>query len=251
MDGNGNGMGTASLRAIIAAPLTAAPAHVPRRRSTLPDPDSLASPALPGAPGASGARADASEAHGDDADDRDDEPSKSARKRASHALQSLGERIVELSPEKTAQLLLPERLVDAIDQARRIRAHEGRRRQLQYIGRLMRDVDGAAVAARLDAMQEPHRAAVALQHAAEDWRDRILADSGVITAFAAENPTADTQRLRQLSRAAQRDPQAPRPRRELYRALLEALTATAEVPVPSTDDPHADLSDTDADRSLP
>ena len=165
-----------------------------------------------------------------DAHAHDDTPSKSARKRASHALQSLGERIVELSPEKTAQLLLPERLVEAIEQARRIRAHEGRRRQLQYIGRLMRDVDGVAVAARLDALQAPHRVAVALQHAAEDWRDRILADPSVLAAFVADHPAAEAQRLRQLSRSAQRDPQAPRPRREMYRALLEALTAAAEAP---------------------
>lgn len=208
---------------------------MPRRRSAPTDPDRPDSvdPAL-STPRAGG-RADAPDVDGREADPHDDAPSKSARKRASHALQSLGERIVELSPEKTAQLMLPERLVDAIDQARRIRAHEGRRRQLQYIGRLMRDVDGAAVAARLDAMQEPHRAAVALQHAAEDWRDRILADPGAVAEFVPVHPEADGQRLRQLARAAQRDPQAPRPRRELYRALLEAITAAAEGPAPAAD----------------
>ena len=90
-----------------------------------------------------------------------------------HALQALGERVVALTPEQTATLALPERLLDAIALARTIRAHEGLRRQMQYIGRLMRDVDAASIEAALDGMQHSHRAEVARHHAAERWRDRL------------------------------------------------------------------------------
>ena len=161
-----------------------------------------------------------------DAPDRDDAPppSKTARKKHMHALQALGARIVALAPEQTATLALPERLIDAVAQARTIRAHEGLRRQMQYIGRLMRDVDAAAIEAALDAMQHGHRAEVARHHAAERWRDRLLADESSLGELLAAHGGADAQRVRQLRRQAVREPDNPRFRRELYRALLEALS---------------------------
>lgn len=175
----------------------------------------------------------------DGSDDEFDGPSKSARKRAMHALQDLGERIVALTPEQTARLDLPERLIDAIELVRTIRAHEGRRRQMQFIGKLMRDVDAERVAAQLDGLVQGHRAEVALQHAAEHWRDRLLKEPSAVTDFAAEQPGADVQRLRQLLRQAARTPDAPRPRRELYRVLLETLRQ---------DDAGASPDDTDEDH---
>lgn len=172
-------------------------------------------------------------------DEFDDGPSKSARKRAMHALQALGERIVALDAQRTAQLELPERLVDAVELCRRIRDHEGRRRQMQFIGKLMRDVDADRVAAQIDAFGAGHRQEVALQHAAEAWRDRLLKDPSQLTGFTHAHPNADVQRLRQLLRQAQRTPDQPRPRRELYRELLHTLQPDAPSQDPDTHDDDA------------
>lgn len=81
--------------------------------------------------------------------DADAPPSKTERKRAMHELQALGERLIDLAPDHLADLALPERLADAIAQARGITKHEGRRRQLQFIGKLMRDVDPEPLRAAL------------------------------------------------------------------------------------------------------
>mgnify|MGYP001007350934 CR=1 FL=1 len=80
-------------------------------------------------------------AHADDAE----RPSKSQRKRESHALQALGEQLVELRDDVLLRLPLDEDLVEAIRFARTIRSHEGRRRQLQLVGKLMRHADGEAI----------------------------------------------------------------------------------------------------------
>ncbi|MDH4181880.1 MAG: DUF615 domain-containing protein, partial [Betaproteobacteria bacterium] len=76
--------------------------------------------------------------------------SKTRRKQAMHDLQDLGEALVALDPKALAKLDLPERLADAVAQARGITRHEARRRQLQYVGRLMRDVDPAPIRAALE-----------------------------------------------------------------------------------------------------
>lgn len=159
-------------------------------------------------------------------DPQSDQPSKTARKKQMHALQQLGERIVALTPEHTAGLALPERLVEAVELARRIRAHEGRRRQMQYIGRLMRDVDASAIEAAIDALQRGHRVEVAQHHEAESWRDRLLDDEAAVTDLVTAYTAADVQRLRQLRRQAIREPANPRHRREIYRVVLEAIAAS-------------------------
>ncbi len=79
----------------------------------------------------------------------DEKPSKTQRKRESHGLQALGESLVELEDEDLERLPVDERLADAVRAARAIRSREGRRRQLQYIGRLMREVDADALRAAL------------------------------------------------------------------------------------------------------
>lgn len=79
----------------------------------------------------------------------DEKPSKTQRKREMHELQALGESLVALEADQIARLPVDERLVDALLQARAIRSREGRRRQLQFIGRLMRDVDADALRAAL------------------------------------------------------------------------------------------------------
>ena len=154
----------------------------------------------------------------------DPPPSKTEKKRQMHALQSLGERLVKLNREQFARLDVPDELREAVDFAHRITRHEARRRHMQYIGKLMRQVDADRVRAELDRVTGESRAAVALLHRAENWRDRLLSDDDALTAFLAEYPRADAQWLRNAIRIARRDsPPTPKHTRELYRTLHQLL----------------------------
>jgi ribosome-associated protein len=157
----------------------------------------------------------------------DDKPvSKTRRKQAMHALQALGEALVELTPAQLAGLDLPERLADAITEARRIPTFEGRRRQMQYIGRLMREVDAEPIAQRLALLRNERRRDNARQHEAERWRERLLAEDSALTELAAAHPTLDTQHLHTLVRNARRElarDAPPKANRALFRALRECL----------------------------
>jgi ribosome-associated protein len=161
-----------------------------------------------------------------------DRPSKTRRKKDMHALQALGVSLVELSAHQLAQVDMPEDLRDAVLEARRITGHEGRRRQLQYIGRLMRDIDPAPIRAKLDEWRGQSREATAQLHAVERWRDRLIADDAALTDFAREHPHADLQALRTAIREARRERAAERPPkhfRELFRLLREAMQAAPSV----------------------
>ena len=118
-------------------------------------------------------------------------PSKTRLKREMEALQALGETLVALDNARLAQLALPERLVDAITLARGITKHEARRRQMQYVGRLMRDVDPAPIRAALERWDSVPRAEKARFAALERWRERLLDDAASLDAFVAEHPAAD------------------------------------------------------------
>src|SRR5688572_32022865 len=104
-------------------------------------------------------------------------PSKTRRKKDMQALQDLGARLVELDASRLASLELPEQLADAIRQLRSITKHEARRRQVQYIGRLMRDVDPGPLRAALDRDRATSHAERARFAAAERWRDRLLEEA--------------------------------------------------------------------------
>ena len=93
-----------------------------------------------------------------------------------HALQSLGQQLVDLSRDQLARVELPDELREAIEFAHRVTSHEGRRRHMQYIGKLMRQVDADGDPRRNRAATGESRASVALMHLAERWRDRLLAD---------------------------------------------------------------------------
>jgi ribosome-associated protein len=110
-----------------------------------------------------------------------EEVSKSALKRQSTAMQALGERLVELPRERLAQLPLDDSLREAIEDAASITNHEGRRRQLQYVGKLMRFANVDVIAAELDLSSAKNRAEVGLDHAAERWRSRILDEADGLT----------------------------------------------------------------------
>ena len=153
-------------------------------------------------------------------------PSKSQRKREMQALQHTGAQLVALNAAQLAQVELPERLFEAVVEAQRIRDFEGRRRQLQYIGKLMRDVDPQPIRAKLEQWHGTAQAHTAQQHLVERWRDRLLAEDGALALFAADHPHCDLQHLRTLIASVRRDQAANRPAknyRELFRALREAI----------------------------
>ena len=150
--------------------------------------------------------------------------SKTKRKQEMTALQSLGAKLVDLPASQIAELPMEERLREAVLEAKRITSHEARRRQMQYVGRLMREIDPAPLRERLEAMTG-HSAQAAAQHRRlEAWRERLLADDEALTAFAAEHPGADLQALRTLIRNTRKEQQQakpPRSYRELFRLIKE------------------------------
>ncbi len=156
----------------------------------------------------------------------EEKPSKTQRKRAMHELQELGERLVELNPGQLAEMALPEALRDAVEQARRITRREARRRQLQYIGRLMRSVDPEQIREKLQAWDGLSTERTARLHRIERWRERLLEDDAAVGALASAHPGIDTQRLRALVRNARQEQGAGRPPRsfrELFRVLRDMI----------------------------
>lgn len=151
-------------------------------------------------------------------------PSKTQRKRASTELQELGEELTQLSPQQLRQLDLPERLLDAVLAAQGIAKSKfgALRRQRQYIGRLMHEVDAAAIASRLQAWRGSSLETTAYLHRLERWRERLLADDAALAELIERYPDADTQRLRQLLRNARVEQEQGRPPRS-FRALFQAL----------------------------
>lgn len=157
----------------------------------------------------------------------EEKPSKTQRKRAMHELQALGERLVELNSEQLAAVALPEYLRDAVEQARHITKHEARRRQLQYIGRLMRRVDADPIREKLKTWDGVSAEETARLRRIERWRDELLEDDSAIGALAQAHPGIDTQHLRTLARKAREERSADKPLRayrELFRTLREIVT---------------------------
>jgi len=153
--------------------------------------------------------------------------SKTQRKKAVHLLQALGEELVELNDDQLAAIELPEVLRDAVMAARRITKFEAKRRQLQYIGKLMRRVDVEPIRIALDAMLAGSRRQIAAHKRIEAWRERLFTGPGALDELLAEFPGADTQRLRELVRGALRERDAGSPPRS-YRELYQALRALIE-----------------------
>jgi ribosome-associated protein len=150
--------------------------------------------------------------------------SKTKRKQEMHALQALGAALVELPLSQLDALVLPEPLVVAIREAHRITSHEGRRRHLQYIGKLMRSVDPEPIRNALEEVQGRAAAARARHRRVEQWRDRLLGDDDALTEFAREHAHADLQALRTLIRNARKEIAAkrePHAQRALFRILRE------------------------------
>ena len=160
-----------------------------------------------------------------------DPPSKTRRKKDMQALQDLGEKLLELDASKLATLGLPERLLDAIRQLRSITKHEARRRQVQFVGRLMRDVDPEPLRAALNRDRATSHAERAQFAAAERWRDRLLQEEHAVDDFVAAHPSADAARLRTLvvkARAERASAQPPHASRALFRLVNAQLSGAAD-----------------------
>lgn len=150
-------------------------------------------------------------------------PSKTRLKQQSHGAQQLGAELAALSDAALAAIEMPDGLRDAITTWQRTKSHEGRRRQMQYVGKLMRGADEAALReAVAEATLGSAQNALAL-HEAERWRAELIADDAALERWQQAHPETDTQQLRSLVRAARRDaaglpPQARQPRsfRELF-----------------------------------
>ena len=154
----------------------------------------------------------------------DDLISKTQRKKQMHDLQALGAALTKLSHELLARLDLPEALREAVADAKRFTRHEAARRQMQFIGRIMRDLEVGPIAAQVEALHTPTSRQNALFHLAERWRDEFLADPSAIARFVAQFPAADPGRLRELAGAAAEERNAERsPRR--FRELFHAVNA--------------------------
>jgi ribosome-associated protein len=156
-------------------------------------------------------------------------PSKTQLKQQMHELQELGRALTELPGERLQALQLPDRLREAIDEFKRTRSHEGRRRQLQFIGKLMRGVDAQPLHAAV-AAEKLGTATQALKlHEAERWRLELAHDDEALQRWSDAHPDTDVRRLRALVLAARRDVQlSPQQRhgrawRELFQFVKLAL----------------------------
>jgi len=177
----------------------------------------------------------------------DTDISKTDLKKASDHRQALGEQLLDLRAGLLEPLQLPDSLLEAVAEARRISNFEGRRRQMQYIGKLMRRLDEATVQAIENALTVQHQGSAAdtlRLHQAEHWRDRLLADDQALTDWLQQAPGTDVQHLRALLRQARKDAaaapaEAPgaaqrhgKAYRDIFQLVRAALDAAAE-PSPS------------------
>jgi ribosome-associated protein len=152
----------------------------------------------------------------------DELPSKTQRKKQMHELQDLGAELVELNEQQLASIELPERLLDAVVEARQITRFEARRRQLQYIGKLMRSIDPEPIRERIDAYKAVSIAQTARLHRIERWRARLLEDETALTELLTAYPQIDATQLRLLMRNALREREAGQPPKS-FRALFQLL----------------------------
>jgi ribosome-associated protein len=177
------------------------------------------------------------------------EVSKSDLKRESTELQKLGESLLTLRPDLMQGLQLPDQLVEAVAQALRITDFEGKRRQMQYIGKLMRGQDGPTLQSVRDALDEQRQGsageALAL-HEAEQWRDDLIGREDALQQWLHAHPGTDAQQLRALIRQARKDvqpdpqalskglaPRQGRAYRELFKLVREQLANVEAGPSPA------------------
>ncbi len=155
-------------------------------------------------------------------DQLDPVPSKTQRKKHMHALQDIGEQLVDLDDKRLKELDLPDILLEAIQLARPMNKHGAKRRQMQYIGKLMRTIDVLPIQKKLDAWKGVSIQHTARLHLLERWRERLLTDEQALTEFAQAFPGGDMQHLRVLIRNAQKEKVSDKPPKS-FRLLFQEL----------------------------
>jgi len=185
-----------------------------------------------------------------------DEPSRTDLKRESDELQKLGESLLTLRADLFEKAALPDKLAEAVQEAKRITNFEGKRRQMQFIGKLMRKLEAGDVQGIRDALQEQVQGSAHETmnlHLAEQWRDRLIADDEAFAIWFNSFPETDTQQLRALVRQARKDappadkaavsqglaPRQGRAYREIFQLVRDHLTAHPE-PEMDSDAPYTD-----------
>lgn len=166
----------------------------------------------------------------DDLDDRP--PSRSMLKRASQALQVLGQQLLDMPESRLVEIDMPERLRDALADYKKTRSFEGKRRQLQFIGKVMREVDAEPLREAVAQYQLGHAHNALALHQAERWRAELIADDkDAVTRWVADFPDTDVQQLRTLIRNARKDASLDlekrngRAFRELFQFIKRAMEA--------------------------
>jgi ribosome-associated protein len=180
-----------------------------------------------------------------------DRPSKSQLKRDMLALQVLGVTLIELPKDALKRMPMPEKLDDAVRAARRITDHEGRRRQLQYVGRVMRsltDEETAALRTALDTHRGVNRAETAKLHWIERTREKLLADDAALTEFIRQHPGVDPQEGRTLIRNARKEREQAKPPR-YFRELFQWIKTASGVEEDDDDATEQDVDDDEQDET--
>ena len=157
--------------------------------------------------------------------------SKTKLKAEADAAQNIGKKLIDLSKDRLIKLDLPEALFDAVLEAKRLTANGAIRRQLQYLGRLMRDIDSAPIVEQLQAWEGKNTQENARFHSMERWRDRLIVEPAALQEFLTLYSQADIQQLRTLIRNAQKELLAnkpPKSSRELFKLIRELSEGASE-----------------------
>lgn len=177
-----------------------------------------------------------------------DRPSKSQLKREMTALQKLGEILVEAPRDRVKKVPMPEDVLDAILACQQITSHEGRRRQMQYVGKKMRTLtedEVATIQKAVDSWRGASKAETAALHAIERQREKLLADDAALTALRDRHPGIDLQQLRTLIRNARKE-QAEHKPPKAYREIFQILKSLQAPAAASDNDDEDNEEDEDA-----
>ena len=173
-------------------------------------------------------------------------PSKTQLKAEADEKQALGEALLTLRADLMARLDLPDKLIDAIAEAKKITNFEGKRRQMQFIGKLMRPLDAEPIREAINEQLNGSAELTLALHEAEQWRDRLVAEDDALGPWLQQHPATDSQQLRALIRQARKDAKPEKPGeaprhgkayREIFQLVKQGLTAPA---APNTEDPPED-----------
>jgi len=179
--------------------------------------------------------------HDEEFEDADDENviSKSQRKRESTALQDLGKELFELSRDQLKKMDLPESLLGALLEAKRLTSHGAMRRQMQFIGKVMRDIEVEPINQQLAVIRGESNLAKAQFHALESWRTRLIEDDTALSEWLVRHPETDVQQFRQLIRNARKEAAEAKPPKS-SRALFKILRELSQTRSQAQNQPEAE-----------